>query len=134
MVKYMVEYNDESACADSPGILSANHNSGNFQWSDFALDPGMGFVFGHAQFVKRLEIQPEFGAGPETARQTQRSVRGNAALTVHNFVQPGRSDPECRGKAIHAHAERHEVVFPDRFSRVRRFHHGGFDRGDPPGQ
>jgi len=38
------------------------------------------------QFIKALEVQPEFGIGVEVACQAQHGVRGDAAALVNDFT------------------------------------------------
>jgi hypothetical protein len=78
--------------------------SGNLERSHLALDPGADPPLGYAQIVKRLEIQPEFGAGSEAASQTQGGISRNPALAAYDFIQPSRSSlivsPGCGGSVM----------------------------------
>ena len=68
------------------------------------------FLFGDSKLVHLLQVQPEFGAGPEEMRQAKRTVSGNRALPVQDSGDPVGRHLELPAKLGSAHAEFLELL------------------------
>src|SRR5450830_1744584 len=61
--------------------------------------------FGNSELVQFLQVQPEFGAGPEEMRQAKRTISGNRALAVQNSSYPVGRHLELSAEFGSAHTE-----------------------------
>lgn len=94
------------------------------QFSDVP-ESGDGFLvlFGQAQIVALLQVQPELGRGAKGASQPQRRVGGHPALSGDDGADAvGRYADGLRERAG-AQPHRHEVLLVQDLSRVNRAPH-----------
>jgi hypothetical protein len=80
------------------------------------LDVSLPGLPGGAEVVFELEAEPEFGRGPKVSRQAQGGVGGDSPPAAHDIIEARRRDTQCSGELVHAHAQRFENVFADRFA------------------
>src|SRR6266581_4956697 len=68
--------------------------SGNLQWFDLPVDTPAYPGFSDPQIVQRLQVEPEFSAGAEIPRQTERCIGANTPFATNNLIQPAHSNTE----------------------------------------
>src|ERR1700694_4436635 len=67
------------------------------------------FLFGNSKFVQLLQIQPEFGAGPEKMCQAKRAIAGNRALAIQDSSYSIGRHLELSAKFSSTHTEFREL-------------------------
>jgi hypothetical protein len=74
--------------------------------------------------VAALEVQPEPFAGAEVPGESECGVGGDAALAVHDLVDPPRRHTDGHSDAVLGDAERLEVFEHQDFTGMDRLHGG----------
>ena len=68
------------------------------------------FLLCQAELVQLLQVEPEFGTGPEKVREPQRGVTGHRPLTVEDSSDPVGRYIELPAKLSGAHTEFPELL------------------------
>src|SRR2546429_7923004 len=79
-------------------------------------------VFLGFQVIPGLQMDPEPLGGAEEAGQPQRRVRADAALAVHDLVDPPGRDPDLLGQLVLAHRKRLEELLQQDLAWMHRCH------------
>lgn len=82
--------------------------------TDLRVDVSSGLPPGSAQGVVGLQVEPEFGAGAETAGQAQGGIGGDRAIAVDDPADAVGRHAEVARQGVDADAERlHELLKED---------------------
>ena len=65
-------------------------------------------LLGHSELIETLEVEPEFGAGPEEVAEAQRGVASNGPLTIQDPGDAVGRHLQLARKLRGAHVERLE--------------------------
>ena len=80
-----------------------------------------------------LQVDPELGRSTEVLRETQRGVRRDASLAVHDLVDPPRRDTDGHGELVLRDAEALDEILHEDFTRVNGLDLvSGSQRSPPP--
>ena len=88
------------------------------------------------QIPGELQLEPERGVVAEVAREADRGIGRNAAMTADDFVHSPARDAERTGKGLLTDGERLQKARIEEVARVLRRARGDAEtsRRDPPGQ
>ena len=87
---------------------------------DFPFNVANGFLFGHAQVISGLQVQPEFRASAKVTGKPQGSVGGDAALFTHDVIDTRGGNLKGDGQGVGSHAQWVQVFLTQDFTGMDR--------------